>query len=125
MDERVRIQDITTVKVGFHRYAVVCSDGAWKEAMDFGGTKYQGFGATHHIMQKIFLNPSQQPTQMADTLMHEIWHVVKLVSGWDGDDMVKVDDSEEYVIKTMNSLWCQVIAENPVVIRFVQEANQP
>jgi hypothetical protein len=122
MEDKVDIQDITTVKVGFHRYAVVCSDASWKEAMDFGGTKYQGFGATNHIMQKIFLNPSQRTTQMADTIMHEIWHVIKIISGWDGDNMKSVDDPEEYTISTMNSLWCQVVADNPMIIRFVQES---
>lgn len=58
------------IQIGSHTYRITF-DKALEDTRDYG--------AVNHRTQEIFINPTRPPSQRAETLVHEILHVINHV----------------------------------------------
>lgn len=109
------------IKIGRLLYTVV-SDAATFHELSQGdsGVRSNDHGASNHHRTMIAINPSDSPTQKADTLLHEILHCIWFVSS--ADDIQRMEgDKEEATIARLTPWLCLVLAENPGVAAFINE----
>jgi hypothetical protein len=102
-----------TVIVGPFVYEVVCDITQWNNENQDAGT----MGLTYSQKLKIVLKPGIVPTQMADTLWHEVKHAI--IDLFQHDEHGAWDE-EEWVTKTA-SLEIMVLRDNPDLVAYLME----
>lgn len=76
---------------------------------------YEGscYGSTHWETLTIYLRPSLHPQKQAETLLHEVLHIVLWQSGLHHRYQHDDKPDEEQVVQAMSPLLFQVLSENP------------
>jgi len=76
-------------------------------------------GACVYNHQTIFLSANQQAERAGDTLLHEVFHAIWDVTGFD----VMPDLHEESIVRGMATMLSSVLRENPQFAKFILEPN--
>lgn len=94
-----------TIDVGPHRYRVV---------VDHDGLLDSDHKAGHCSASRLVIavDADQEPSQMADTVVHEVVHALLAVSGLD-------DDIEERVCLALGPGLLGVLQDNPELVRWL------
>jgi hypothetical protein len=100
-----------SIKVGPFRYRVVCD---WQEFANLGSGP-DLWGECHHKVETIYLNPRLAGTALAETLWHEVKHVVYRAAGIEDDKEM----TEEQAVNTASPMELAVLRENPELVRFL------
>jgi hypothetical protein len=110
------------VKIGAHWYEVICDEQDWKET-EHTEKNSSLWGCTDNRNLKIHLRPNVPPTQQADTMLHETFHVLfahqnlPMVFGSFKDDA----DMEEILASIMTPLLHAFLVENPELVAYLQD----
>jgi hypothetical protein len=98
----------TKVKIGYRDYRIE----SWHPHEASGARRY---GETNNISQVIRIDFSNQPCQVAETLLHEIFHAVCAVWG------LGEKDDEERIVSMFGSGLTTVWRDNPDVMAWIDE----
>lgn len=95
------------VKVGLHLYRL----RSVKNITDSSGWLY---GRTDRKKTLIEVDPTVSPSQLRDTILHEILHAII------GDQPIALaEDQEELVIRGITPVLLAVLRENPELVAFL------
>lgn len=108
------------LRVGRMRYRVTQDSEEWNRLSTEGGMKGGDHGGTNHHMCLVAINPSDAPYQKADTLLHEVLHIIWYISAITGADLEHTDDKDEYMVSHLTPWLAMVIADNPGLLAYVQ-----
>lgn len=76
-------------------------------------------GLTNHEQHTIEVKGTQPPLEEADTLIHEIFHVLWHHMGMTGD----LDDNlEERIVRAMATAFTVAAQENPMLLEYLKAA---
>ena len=107
----------TRVKVGEHDYRLV-TDLSRAADCDVN------YGATFPARCEIVLNPEQAPTQMRDTVLHELFHAVCDNVGLSDHvdapkDSVLTRELEERVVRALATGILSLLRRNPRLVAYL------
>jgi hypothetical protein len=112
-----------TIKVGRFHYTVVNDVEGFADlsAGDLG-VRHTDHGATNHHRLLCAVNPHDHVQQQADTLLHEVLHMVWFVAVMDdaGSTEQPTNEREESIIARMTPWLSLTLAENPGLQAFLQ-----
>ena len=102
------------VKVGPHTYTVVVDRSAIDRLSVEGGDRRLGECDAQRLT--ITVDPDQAPSQLADTLVHELLHACFDLIGA-GEDVT--GDVEERLVRRLAPVVVQVVADNPRLVAWL------
>lgn len=70
-------------------------------------------GYTSFEKKEIYVDQTYHTDLQAETLLHEIYHVIKWVAG------IKKEDDEESMIRIESPLMLGVLRDNPTLVTFL------
>lgn len=70
------------------------------------------YGVADHRNERIVLHPDQGPSQLRDTLLHEVLHCVASVAGGLGED-------EEAIVAQLSRTLLDTLRRNPGLVTFL------
>lgn len=111
-----------TLTVGRQVYTIVNDAEGWSTTASGDlGLKHQDHGATNHHRLLLCINPHDNPYQQADTLLHELLHIVWFMGGMDtAGTQEAINEREEDVIARLTPWLLLALAENPGVQAFLE-----
>lgn len=108
----------SAIKVGRHRYRVVNDVAEWNSLSNGTGVRHSDHGATHHHWSLIAINPTDSPSQQADSLLHEVLHVIWFVASL---DHMPEGDREEPTVARLTPWLSLVLCDNPDMMAFLND----
>lgn len=102
------------VKVGPHRYKVAISSAEVNAEGAAQGNALSG--CTDVPACEIWLAPGQAPTQMRDTVLHEVMHAIWSVTGLSSEH---TDGFEEALIQRLTPALLELLRRNPALVKWL------
>lgn len=110
------------IHVGPHPYRVVCEQGAMAkarvEANDVSLIGCHDGGAI-----TITVDPDLPPSQLADTLLHEVLHAVLAHTAADSTLTSHSEGLDEYIVRAVTPLLLDVLQRNPGLVEFLTKPS--
>lgn len=75
------------------------------------------YGTTYHQHHRVEILDNQPPLEEADTLVHELMHILWYHMGLCAD---LEDDLEERVVRSMATALTNAMAENPMLLEYLK-----
>jgi len=105
-----------TVRVGPFVYTVKLDDSLIDDRTNDGA-----WGLTRHQDQEILLKGSLHPMQHAETLTHEMLHVVWGLTALRKDF---VRDDQEKIVTALAPIMLMVLRDNPALLRYLTKVPE-
>lgn len=104
-----------TISIGPYTYDVVLESIDTGDAeSDFEG--YLALGAVNIRDLTITLEPAQHPLMMRNSLLHEVLHAIRNITGEAGDE-------EEAIVCSMSALMLDTLRRNPELVSYLIDAE--
>lgn len=104
-----------SIKVGPFDYTVLTDKTTCEQAVCV-------YGQTMASRGTILLNPEQAPSQMRDTLLHEILHAAVDAASLSVGESAPINDAtEEQIVRALSPWILQAIRDNPRLVAFLTE----
>lgn len=108
------------VKVGSYIFEIITEPNEFWKAQRQQDT-LEVSGLTVYKEQKIYVDPDQAKDMFADTLLHELLHVVYYVSG-----LGEIENAtEEQIVFVMTHPLLQILRDNPELTEFLTSHREP
>lgn len=102
------------VTVGPHRYRIVATRAAVDRASVEGGERV--FGTCDPARLTITVDPDVAPSQLADTVVHELLHAAFSLIGAGEDVTTEV---EERLVLRLAPVLLQIVRGNPALVEYL------
>lgn len=99
------------VKVGPFWFDIIYADLASINRSD-------SVGYTLFEKKEIYIDKNYHEDLQAETLMHELLHVIHIVAG------IKREDDEEQVVRMASPLMYGILKENPSLVKFLTDEHK-
>jgi hypothetical protein len=108
------------VRIGPHEYTIYWSDEHWERLRIREDGLGHLMGRTAHHLGEIYIKPGMSPSQLRDTLLHEIMHCIYSSGlGINLSNIRHVDDLDEYLVSTVTPWLLGVLRDNPDVLAYL------
>ena len=114
------------IRFGALVYKVLCDDTFSERKLQSGFVKEDDvWGFTDEARSLICILPDASPQQQANTLIHEVLHVIFMSQGM--EPLLKAlrvrEGIEEYIISLVTPTLHAVLVDNPAVIAYIQDPD--
>lgn len=116
----------TTIRVGAVEYTVDATPAGWAGSCAESGKSAGDLGRTHALTSRIFVNPSQSPSNHRLTLLHEAMHAMceSALGSPDWHGLGKNPAArEETVIRTWEAPLLNLMRDNPELVSYLTSTD--